>query len=246
MTAYYDPIASPYKKSKELPCRLIEAYTYFHLLGNLTGKSILDLGCGEGFYTRKFKQKGAQRVVGVDISPEMIALARSEETKEPLGIEYVIADVCSLGILGSFELVVASYLLNHAQSRQQLLSICQTIFANLKPSGRFVGLDNNGEQPPSSYSLCSKYGFTKSISQPLEEGTPITITFTNPDTQEKFSIEDYYFSQATYEWAFRSVGFKEIHWYPPRVSPEIVQEFSQEFWQDFLDYAPFVGIECLK
>ncbi len=60
MTTIYDNIAWQYKKSKELPIRqYAETYTYFHLIGEMAGKTILDLACGEGFYTRKFKQKGA-------------------------------------------------------------------------------------------------------------------------------------------------------------------------------------------
>ena len=245
MVAYYNTIAQQYQKSKELPKGLnIDVHTYFHLLGDIAGKSILDLGCGEGFYTRKFKQKGAATVVGVDISEKMIELARQEEAREPLGIEYVIGDVCKLDKIGSFDLVVASYLLNCAKTKEQLLKMCQSIYANLKPGGRFVSINDNVEQLPESYPICKKYGFTKSISEPLQEGTPITLTF-SVDGQ-KFSLIDYYLSKATYEWAFRSVGFKEIRWQKPIVSPEGVKKFGQEFWQDFLDYAPMVGIECLK
>ncbi len=245
MVAYYNTIAQQYQKSKELPKGLnIDVHTYFHLLGDIAGKSILDLGCGEGFYTRKFKQKGAATVVGVDISEKMIELARQEEAREPLGIEYVIGDVCKLDKIGSFDLVVASYLLNCAKTKEQLLKMCQSIYANLKPGGRFVSINDNVEQLPESYPICKKYGFTKSISEPLHEGTPITLTF-SVDGQ-KFSLIDYYLSKATYEWAFRSVGFKEIRWQKPIVSPEGVKKFGQEFWQDFLDYAPMVGIECLK
>ena len=245
MVAYYDTIAQQYQQSKKLPYRLhIEAYTYFNLLGELAGKSILDLGCGEGFYTRQFIEKGAARVVGVDISPKMIELARQQEAREPLGIEYIVCDVLELGKIDSFDLVVASYLLNYAQTKEQLLKMCQSIFANLKPGDRFVSVNDNSEQLSESYLISEKYGFIKSISEPLREGTPITYTM-SADGQ-KFRFDNYYLSQATYEWAFRSVGFKEIRWQKPIVSPEGVQEFGKEFWQDFLDYAPMVGIECLK
>jgi 2-polyprenyl-3-methyl-5-hydroxy-6-metoxy-1,4-benzoquinol methylase len=88
MAAYYNTIAQEHKQSKELPYRLyIEEYTYFNLLGDLAGKSILDLGCGEGFYTRKFRQKGAIWVVGIDISKKLIEMARQEEARQSLGIE---------------------------------------------------------------------------------------------------------------------------------------------------------------
>ena len=90
MAAYYDTIAEQYKKSQELPkFRHIDEYTYFSLVGDLAGKSLLDLGCGAGAYTRRFKQQGAASVVGVDISKQMIELAKREEAREPLGIEYM-------------------------------------------------------------------------------------------------------------------------------------------------------------
>ena len=245
MVAYYDTIAQQYQKSKELPKGLnIDVHTYFHLLGDIAGKSILDLGCGEGFYPRKFKQKGAATVVGVDISEKMIELARQEEAREPLGIEYIVRDVLELGKIGSFDLVVASYLLNYAQTKEQLLQMCQTIYANLKPGGRFVSINDNSEQSPESYLSSEKYGFIKNISGSLQEGVPITYIIYVDD--QTFSFDNYYLSRATYEWAFRTVGFTEIHWHQPMVSPEGVQEFGRDFWQDFLDYAPIVGIECLK
>ena len=245
MGAYYDTIAQQYQQFHESPqSRYIDKYTYFNLLGDLAGKSILDLGCGEGLYTRLFSHSGATRIVGVDISPKMIELAKQEEAREPLGIEYIVANVCELGQIGSFELVVSSYLLNHCQTKEQLLLMCQTIYANLKPSGRFVAINDNVAQSPESYPICEKYGLTKSISEPFQEGTPITVTFCVDG--QKFSVYDYYLSRDTYEWAFRTAGFKEIRWHQPIVSPKGLQELGQEFWQDFLDYQPMVGIECLK
>lgn len=245
MTTNYDNIAVLYKKSKELPFRRhIEAYTFFNLLDDLTGKSLLDLACGEGFYTRQFKQKGAARVFGVDNSEKMIELARQEEASQAQEIEYIVADVLKLGKIGSFDLVVAVYLLNYAQTKEQLFKMCQSIYANLKPGGRFVTVNNNSEQPPASYLTTEKYGFIKSVDEPLTEGTAIKHTFKLDG--KKFSFDNYYLSRATYEWAFQSVGFKEVRWQKPIVSPDGVRQESQEFWQDFLDYVPIVGIECVK
>ncbi|MBW4676566.1 MAG: class I SAM-dependent methyltransferase [Desmonostoc geniculatum HA4340-LM1] len=245
MTASYDSIAEQYKKSKQLSFRLhIEAYTYFNLLGDLIGKSVLDLACGEGFYTRQFKLQGAAKVVGVEISEKMIELARQEEATEPQNIEYILADVLELGKIGSFDLVVASFLLNYAQTKEELLKMCQNIFANLKPGGRFVSMNNNASQPPTSYLATQKYGFIKSINSPLREGTPITYTISN--NEQKFSFDNYYLSTETHEWAFQSVGFQQVRWQKPIVSPQGVEEFGEEFWQDFIDCVPIIGIECIK
>ena len=50
MNAFYDKIAKQYQKSKALPFRqYVEWYSYSNLLGDVTGKSVLDLACGDGF-----------------------------------------------------------------------------------------------------------------------------------------------------------------------------------------------------
>ena len=77
MAADYDKFARQYKASKRLPFReYIEWYSYNELLGDVSQRSVLDLACGEGYYTRRIKQKGADKVVGVDISGKMIRLAK--------------------------------------------------------------------------------------------------------------------------------------------------------------------------
>ena len=247
MAQIYDSIAEQFKKFYSLPFALhVETYTHLNLIGDVTGKSILDLACGEGIYTRLLKQNGAARLVGVDISSEMIKLARQEEEKEPLEIEYIIADVTEIGFIDSFDLVVASFLLNYASTKDELLKMCNTISANLKPGGRFISLNNNLDLLPEFYHKSEKYGLAKSCPGSLQEGTPLTLTLTIADDGEKVSFDNYYLSKATYEWALRSVGFKDIRWHNPIVSPEGVQKFSQEFWQDAIDYPYIVGITCEK
>ena len=116
MTAVYDKFAKQYKASKRLPFReFIEWHSYNKLLGDISQKSVLDLACGEGFYTRRIKRKGAGPVVGVDISREMIRLAKQQEQNHPIGVDYVLGDVMTLGSIGKFDLVVAAYLLNYTQ-----------------------------------------------------------------------------------------------------------------------------------
>jgi len=214
------------------------------MLGDVAGKSILDLACGEGFYSRKIRQAGAHKVVGVDISASMIELAEERENTEPLGITYHVGDAMALGKIGSFDLVVASYLLNYARTNRQLLNMCQTITANLKNGGRFVSINNNPDQPPDTFGTCTKYGFTKRIVGPLEEGAVITYEFFREG--QKFKIDNYYLSRKTHEQAFRHVGFKTIRWIKIGVSPEGIQKFGQEHWRDFIDHEPIVGIECRK
>ena len=53
----------------------------------LQGLKMLDLGCGQGFFSRQLAAQGA-RVVGIDIADELLAFARVHEEREPLGIWY--------------------------------------------------------------------------------------------------------------------------------------------------------------
>ena len=51
------------------------------LIGDPTGKDVLDVACGEGFYSRLIRQRGAAKVVGVDLSAGMVELARKQEAR---------------------------------------------------------------------------------------------------------------------------------------------------------------------
>src|SRR5215471_18616675 len=114
MAAEYDSFAERYQHSKALPFRApVEAYTYLKLLGDVDGLSVLDLACGEGYDARLIRRAGAARVVGVDLSGEMIALAKREEASRPLGIEYIHSAAQDLGTIGAFDLVSAAYLLHY-------------------------------------------------------------------------------------------------------------------------------------
>lgn len=248
--AVYDPIATQYKQFREhqiydIYC-YVETYTYFSQLGDLQGKSILDLGCGEGIHSRNFKKNGAARVVGVDISPKMIELARAEEAEEPLGIEYIVSDMCELGQIDTFDLVGAAFSINHAQSPEQLRQMGQTIYDNLKPGGRFVALNNNVALSPESYNRLEKYGYyrNKDLSD-FQEGMAVpSLAF--EVNGEEIVIDDYYLSQETYEWAFKEVGFNTVNWYKPMIAPEGIEKWGQEYWQDLLDHPPMRLIECQK
>jgi 2-polyprenyl-3-methyl-5-hydroxy-6-metoxy-1,4-benzoquinol methylase len=68
---------------------------FVEFVGDLSGKKVLDAGCGEGHNTRMFARRGA-RIVGVDLSAKMIEFARAEEVREPLGIRYERASYTDL------------------------------------------------------------------------------------------------------------------------------------------------------
>lgn len=50
--------------------------------GDVTNKSVLDIGCGSGHYVVEYARRGASRIVGIDISTKMLELSRELATRE--------------------------------------------------------------------------------------------------------------------------------------------------------------------
>jgi ubiquinone/menaquinone biosynthesis C-methylase UbiE len=81
----------------------------FERAGDVTGKDVLDVGCGSGVYSVDFARRGARRVVGVDFSANMLALARREAEQHEVAdrCEFVQADFLELDPDETFDISIA-------------------------------------------------------------------------------------------------------------------------------------------
>src|SRR3954463_9841179 len=93
------------------------------LPADMTGKSVLDIGCNAGFYSIEMKRRGADRVVGIDSDERYLAQARL--ATEVLGfndIEFAQLDVYDVAALGGrFDFVIFMGVLYHL--RHPLLAL---------------------------------------------------------------------------------------------------------------------------
>jgi ubiquinone/menaquinone biosynthesis C-methylase UbiE len=243
MTTNYDPIAEQYKRAKQQPWRAhVEAYTLMRLVGNPAGKIVIDVACGEGFYTRMIRRRGAAKVTGVDLSKKMIQLARAREAEQRLGIDYIVGDGGNLGLPADYDLAVAAYFLNYAHNRKELIAMCSGVARCLKPGGRFVTVNSNPACDFPSAPSYRKYGFEARIAGSFCEGAPITWTFHLEDGP--FEVENYFLSVETHEAALRAAGFRDIRWRRPLLSPEGKAAYGRDYWSDLLDHPPVIFIEC--
>jgi len=89
---------------------------------DLTGRTVLDIGCNAGFYSMEMKRRGAARVVGVDSEDLYLEQARFAAQVEGLDIEYRKMSVYDVAQLGEkFDFVIFMGVLYHL--RHPLLAL---------------------------------------------------------------------------------------------------------------------------
>jgi SAM-dependent methyltransferase len=96
-------------------------------------ENVLEIGCGTGEFTRLLAGR-ARNVVAVDLSPQMIRLARQNSTSYP-HINYLLGDVMSLSLPAEkFDCIVSLATLHHLPPGQALLKVKNA----LKPNGALI------------------------------------------------------------------------------------------------------------
>ena len=96
------------------------------------GDLVLDLGCGSGIPARYFASRG-MRVIGVDVSPEMILLAK----KQAPGVPFICADMEMQWPRGAFDGICVFFSLLHLP-KEKTTCLLQKIHQWLRPGGVFV------------------------------------------------------------------------------------------------------------
>jgi len=89
---------------------------------NLTGMTVLDIGCNAGFYSMEMKRRGADCVVGIDTEDEYLAQARFAAEVNGLEIDFRKLSAYDVGILRQkFDLVLFMGVMYHL--RHPLLAL---------------------------------------------------------------------------------------------------------------------------
>jgi len=104
--------------------------------GDCGGLRVVDLGCGNGYLSRRFARAGA-KVTGIDSSPRMIRNARAHDPKNSLKIRYIISEAGRLeGIADeSQDLVFANMSLMDIKDADGAIAESSRV---LKKGGRLV------------------------------------------------------------------------------------------------------------
>lgn len=108
--------------------------TLMGMLPEMTGRSVVDLGCGFGWFCRWSAEAGASTVLGIDLSENMLARAR-RDTTDPR-ISYLQNDVDELQLpAAQFDLAYSSLTLHYLTDLPRLF---RTVHQSLRPEAAFV------------------------------------------------------------------------------------------------------------
>jgi len=110
----------------------------------LNGKIGLDVGCGEGFETRKLSSAGSI-MVGCDVDPNLLRIAKKRSRKKPDQSSFIQCDAEHLPLKDAvFDFIVAFDVLEHVQHPKSML---QESSRTLKDGGMLVLAVPNGWGP---------------------------------------------------------------------------------------------------
>jgi SAM-dependent methyltransferase len=93
------------------------------LPARMSGKSVLDLGCAEGFFARECAKRGAAPVVGVDSSLGRLLYGTSMAQQGGLHVRFRMDVFPSTGITGTYDYVLCLSLLHHSLSQKNVWKV---------------------------------------------------------------------------------------------------------------------------
>lgn len=237
------------------PIAQVEAHQLWKTLTsteiNTTGKRILDLACGNGYYTSKFLKWGAAHVTGVDISQGMLDIAQADAKKRNLerSLTFIQADLTSLDTMidgGPFDIVTGCWFLNYASDDKVMSKMWTVIGQNLKSNGVFVGLtlppfltdakweSEMADQALSPTGIWGKLGCGGKILSPVRQGHKVRYDLGLPaEGHDIVSFETYYLREEIFRSSCQQVElFKGLEWTDFEIPRSIKNGFELGYWNE--------------
>ena len=99
---------------------------------------LLDLACGSGGFSNELSKEGIS-VIGVDISPEMLSVAREASSEQGLDVLYLCQDACELDLYGTVDGAICCLdSLNHITDYKALTKALSSVSLFLEKDSLFI------------------------------------------------------------------------------------------------------------
>ncbi len=109
---------------------------YVEARAGLAGKQVLDVGCGGGLLAEGMARRGA-RVLGIDLAPEALAVARLHAAESGLALEYrqVAVEELAESARAAFDVVTCLEMLEHVPDPARVVAALARL---VRPGGHVV------------------------------------------------------------------------------------------------------------
>lgn len=204
--------------------------TLLAVLGSVRGHRVLDVACGNGYLTRRFRRQGATRAVGIDASRVSIQLARRREAARPSGAEFIHGDAARLARFesGAFDRIVANMAFMDIRDAAATITEMGRLLA---PGGRLVFSINHPcfEIDERSSWLVERPPYLEIISRKVEKyrsERPVRVAWKISDTETAYTTS-YHRTLTTYSRYLHNAGLVIIRMAEPTPKPELIRKSTQ-------------------
>jgi SAM-dependent methyltransferase len=169
----------------------------------VTGRSALDFGCGAGRSTRFLKQLGLE-TMGVDISANMIALAREQD---PTGVYRLIADDGRITLpQDPFALVLSAFTFDNIPTAAKKISLLANLGNLLHPTGCILNLVSSPDIYTHEWLSFTTKDFP--ANQHARSGDTVQIIMT--DVEDRRPVADILWTDESYREVYARAGLQLV------------------------------------
>jgi ubiquinone/menaquinone biosynthesis C-methylase UbiE len=168
-------------------------------------ETLLDYGCGPGKVAHRIAREYNLRVVAVDPSAEMLAIAAQRHSHPRVTYHRLPDHRLAFLADGSMDAAMACFVFLVLPSREQVRAIAAEVWRVLRPGGRFVILEPHSDHVGMQFSTfrSGEPGVT------YQDGDP-RIAHLLITSGEWLELPDYFWSAHTYQKILVEVGFTDL------------------------------------
>ena len=168
---------------------------------HVTGQDAVDFGCGAGRTARLLQSLGF-RVIGLDVSAEMVARARQ---RDPEGDYRLIEDGDFSSVApGSVDLVLSAFPFDNIAGRERKVRLFCGLRTLLRPGGKLINIVSTPELYTHEWVTLSNRGFDENRRARCGDVVRIVIT----ENSDRRPVEDILWPEEDYRAVYRAAGLE--------------------------------------
>ena len=201
----------------------VTAPNLLRALGDVEGKDVLELGCGNGYWLRLLARAGA-RTTGIDLAENQITAAKSWDDPITSKIDYRVGDVSeALDLQGKFDIIFFEHVLLEIPDKNELYSAIQNAANTLKEGGMLFISDIHPFAPssrPANIRIADDFNY-------FDSGAPFEIQSRRVDG-EIIYYKDVHWTLGDIAGAITNAGLKITEIAEPKPTAEDVVKYPDE------------------